>query len=101
MEGMRRIDEIRRLRQLMPAPATVRLLGSGATDQAEARVLAYLGPGARTVGDIVEGVLVGGDVDEYEALSALARLGERGVVRVEVLDDPAAPSGSPQPELEP
>ncbi len=101
MEGMRRIDEIRRLRQLMPAPATVRLLAGAAADADEARVLAYLGPGARTVGDIVDGLLVAGDIDEYEALKALARLADRGVVRVEVPHDAAAgSSGPPQPELE-
>ena len=44
------------------------------TTPLEARVLGYLGPGARPVGDIVEGLLVGGDADEYDALSALERL---------------------------
>ena len=34
-------------------------------------MLGYIGPGARTVGDVVEGILVGGDADEYDALSAL------------------------------
>ena len=100
MEGMRRIDEVRRLRQLMPAPATVRLLGAGATDEIEARVLAYLGPGARTVGDIMEGLLVAGDIDEYDALKALSRLADREVVRVEAAYDAAGPLAPPQPELE-
>jgi hypothetical protein len=102
MEGMRRIDEIRRLRQTLPAPATVRLLVGAASDPDETRVLAYLGPGARTVGDIIQGVLLGGDVDEYDALKALARLSRRGVVRVEVPNDAANDeSRVPQPELEP
>ena len=99
MEGMRRIDEIRRLRRIMPAPAIARLLAGTAADPNEARVLGYLGPGARTVGDIVEGVLVGGEIDEYDALKALARLRQRGVVRVEVPQDADHP-GLPQPELE-
>jgi hypothetical protein len=97
MEGMRRIDEIMRLRAALPAPALARLLGGEAADATEARVLAYLGPGARTVGDIIEGMLVGGELDEYDALSAVARLAQRGVVRVET---PAEAGPLPQPELE-
>ena len=46
MEGMRRIDEIRRLRHIMPAPAIARLLAGIAADPNEARVLGYLGPGS-------------------------------------------------------
>lgn len=100
MEGMRRIDEIRRLRQFMPAPAIVSLREGVAEGQDEARVLGYLGPGARSVGDIVEGLLVGGDVDEYDALKALARLRQRDVVSVEMPDGTADDAGAPQPELE-
>jgi hypothetical protein len=101
MEGMRRLDEMRRLRTSMPARATARFLAGAASDPAEARVLGYLGPGARTVGDIIEGLLVGGEVDEYEALQGLGRLSRRGVVRVEIPhDDAAADEGAPQPELE-
>jgi hypothetical protein len=101
MEGMRRIDEIRRLRHLMPAPAIVRLQSGEGADPNEVRVLGYLGPGARKVGDIVEGMLVGGDVDEYDALKALARLSDRRVVRIEVPQGADVQhSGVPQPELE-
>ena len=100
MEGMRRIDEVLRLRAALPAPAQVRLLEGAAADPAEARVLGYLGPGARTVGDIIEGVLVGGELDEYDALSAMTRLSRRGVVRVETPAE-ADPGDLPQPELEP
>ncbi len=106
MEGMRRLDEIRQLRRQYPAPAVVKLLEHGAVadDPSAARVLGYLGPGARTVGDIVAGILVGGEFDEYDALTALARLHEAGCLTVEI---PAEPDGqsagagdSPQPELE-
>ena len=104
MEGMRRLDELRRLRRQLPAPARVRLLGGDAEDAVEARVLGYLGPGARLVGDIVEGVLVGGEADEYDALKALQRLKARGVTRVDVLSSDGTASrtegGPPQPELE-
>jgi len=76
----------------------------GADDPLEARVLGYLGPGARAVGDIVEGMLVGGDADEYDALQALSRLTAREVVRVERPPEagPTDPSAGqpPQPELE-
>ena len=104
IEGMRRLDETYRLRRRMPAPATVRYLGGDTEDPLEARVLGYLGPGARTVGDVVEGLLVGGDADEYDALHALRRLAAVGTVRVERLeadgeDDPQA-GRPPQPELE-
>ena len=37
LEGMRRLDELRRLRSDLPAPARVRLLGGGAEDELEAR----------------------------------------------------------------
>ena len=101
---MRRLDETYRMRRRLPAPAVLWYLGGEAQDALEARVLGYLGPGARTVGDVVEGVLVGGDADEYDALYALRRLASREVVRVERPqdagdDDPHA-GRPPQPELE-
>ncbi len=100
MEGMRRLDIVDRLRGRFPAPALVRLLGGDAGDDAEASVLAYLGPGSRRLGDIVAGVLVRGDHDEYDALLAVQRLAGRGVVRVEVPGEPAWSAEGPQPELE-
>jgi hypothetical protein len=104
IEGMRRLDETLRLRRLLPSPALVRLIGGEAQDAVEARVLGYLGPGARQLGDIVEGVLVGGEADEYDALKALQRLATRGVTRIELppsgTGDPRFGSGPPQPELE-
>jgi hypothetical protein len=104
MEGMRRLDEIRRLRRLLPAPARVRLIAGEGQDAVEARVLGYLGPGARHLGDIIEGVLVGGEADEYDALMALQRLTARGVTRIELPprndNEARFAGGSPQPELE-
>jgi len=105
MEGMRRLDELPRLRVELPAPARVRLLGGEAEDELEARVLGYLGPGARRLGDVVEGLLLGGDADEYDALKTLQSLAARGVVRVEtprgvVEAEPRDPREAPQPELE-
>ena len=104
MEGMRRLDEIQRLRRVLPAPARVRLVGGEGQDPVEASVLGYLGPGARLLGDIVEGVLVGGEADEYDALKALQRLTARGVTRIELPadgdGDPRFGGGVPQPELE-
>ena len=72
---MRRIDEVQQLRREFPAPAVVslRYRGSAPDDPAELRVLGYVGPGARTVGDIVEGVLVAGEFDEYDTLKALGQ----------------------------
>ncbi|HZL64131.1 MAG TPA: DUF4388 domain-containing protein [Thermoleophilia bacterium] len=100
MEGMRRLDIVERLRRRLPAPALVRFVGGEAEDEAETSVLAYLGPGSRRLGDIVAGVLVGGDRDEYDALQAVQRLAGRGVVRVEVPGEPAWAGEGPQPELE-
>jgi hypothetical protein len=104
MEGMRRLDEMQRLRRLFPAPARMRFVAGQAQDTVEARVLGYLGPGTRALGDIVEGVLVGGEADEYDALMAVQRLATRGVTRVEL---PASSADAlpregepPQPELE-
>lgn len=104
MEGMRRLDETYRMRRRLPAPAVVRYVGGSAEDALEVRVLGYLGPGARTVGDVVEGLLVGGDADEYDALQALLHLEAGGTVLVERSGaageaDPEA-GGPPQPELE-
>jgi hypothetical protein len=104
IEGMRRLDETYRLRRRLPAPALVRYVGGEADDALEARVLGYLGPGARNVGDVIEGVLVGGDADEYDALQVLRRLEGREVVRVERSAKPEGgdhvPGEPPQPELE-
>lgn len=104
MEGMRRLDETYRMRRRLPAPAVVRYVGGEAEDALEVRVLGYLGPGARTVGDVVEGLLVGGDADEYDALSALEHLVAGGTVRVDTPGEAgeADPEGGqpPQPELE-
>ena len=58
MEGMRRLDVVERLRRRFPAPARVRYQGGVAEDEDEAAVLAYLGPGSRSAGDIVAGLLV-------------------------------------------
>jgi len=103
IEGMRRLDETYRLRRGLPAPAAVRYVGGLSDDPLEVRVLGYLGPGARTVGDIVEGVLVAGDADEYDALQALQHLVEVGMLRLEPASDPENDphaGAPPQPELE-
>jgi len=100
MEGMWRLDEIKRLRERLPAPSTVRLVTGEANDPLEARVVGYLGPGARRLGDVVEGLLVGAYADEYDALEAIASLQGRGVLRVEVVAEDEAPARRPQPELE-
>jgi len=105
MEGMRHLDELRRLRHELPAPARVRLLGGEAQDELEVRVLGYLGPGACLLGDIVKGLVAGGDADEYDALETVRRLAARGIVRVETPQgvaeaDHGDSSEAPQPELE-
>jgi hypothetical protein len=84
MEGMRRLDELRRLRCELPASARVKVVGGEAEDELEARVLDYSGRKARPLGDVVEGLLSGGDADEYDALRTLQRLAARGVVRVKM-----------------
>jgi hypothetical protein len=88
MEAMRRVDESGHLRAALPAYARVAFLGGGPDDDVEATVLGQLGPGQRAVGEIVDGALVAGTVDEYDVLRALARLRDRGVV--DLLDRPAA-----------
>jgi hypothetical protein len=104
IEGMRRLDEVYRMRRRLPAPAVVRFIGGSTDDPLETRLLGYLGPGARTVGDLVDGILVGGDADEYDALWALWHLAALKVVRVDRPDTTAAADanagGPPQPELE-
>jgi Domain of unknown function (DUF4388) len=105
MEGMRRLDELSRLRRALPAPARVRLLGGEPEDELEARVLGYLGPGARHLDDVVDGLLVGGDADELDALTTIKGLAKRGVVCVEAAEGVAESDHGdarepPQPELE-
>ncbi len=101
IEGMRRLDETYGLRRRLPAPSLVRYLSGSTERPLEVRVLGYLGPGARSVGDIVAALLVNGDADEYDTLQALERLAERQVVRIERPQgaDPSA-GQPPQPELE-
>ncbi len=82
MEAMRRVDEIGRLRDALPSYGLVSLLGGEPHDSVEATVLGFLGPGRRSVGDIVAGALVEGMADEYDVLLAVARLRERDVVRL-------------------
>lgn len=82
MEAMRRVDEIGRLRDTLPSYARVALLGGKPDEPIEAKVLGYLGPGERSVGDIVDGALVDGVADEYDVLRAIFRLQERRVVRL-------------------
>jgi hypothetical protein len=86
MEAMRRIDEIGRLRVALPAPMRIVLLGGKPEDRVEAMVLGYLGPGERSIGDIVDGALVDGVADEYEVLRAIDRLRLRQVVTL--LEEP-------------
>lgn len=100
MEGMRRLDETRRLRKRLPAPSRIRLVTGAPRDPLEARVLGYLGPGARRLGDVVHGLLLGAHADEYDALEAIAALEERGVVRVEIAAEDETSPPLPQPELE-
>jgi hypothetical protein len=104
IEGMRRLDEVYRMRRRLPAPAVVRYAGGGTEDPLEVRVLGYLGPGGRTIGDLVDGILVGGDADEYDALRALLHLESLQVVRVEHPDlaggEDKHAGRPPQPELE-
>ncbi len=100
MEGMRRVDEVLRLRDALPATSRATFVGGESDDALEKSILGYLGPGARDVGDIVAGMLLEGVADEYEALRALLRLVERGVVRVaahepDLGQPPRPPTGPP------
>jgi hypothetical protein len=98
MEGMRRVDEVFRLRDALPATSRATFIGGEPEDAVEKSILGYLGPGARDVGDIVAGMLLDGLADEYDALRALSRLVERGVVRVSAPAPPVGPPLSPGPE---
>jgi hypothetical protein len=98
MEGMRRVDEVLRLRDALPATSRAMFVGGESDDAVEKSILGYLGPGARDVGDIVAGMLLEGLADEYDALRALSRLVERGVVRVAARE---ADKGQPPPPTPP
>ena len=55
MEAMRRVDEISHLRDALPSYARVAYSAGASQDAVEATVLGHLGPGQRSVGDIVDG----------------------------------------------
>jgi hypothetical protein len=100
MEGMRRVDEVFRLRSSLPATSRATFVGGDSENAIEKSILGYLGPGARDVGDIVAGMLLEGVADEYDALRALLRLVNRGVVRVAAPEadtgqQPPPPAGPP------
>jgi hypothetical protein len=82
IEGMRRVDEVGRLRKQMPAPSRLSLRRGVGEDDVERLVLAHVGPGARNVGDIVDGIVLAGVTGEYEVLCACERLIKRGVVEL-------------------
>jgi hypothetical protein len=95
MEGMRRVDEVFRLRDALPATSRAIFIGGDSDNAIEKSILGYLGPGARDVGDIVAGMLLEGVADEYDALRALLRLVNRGVVRVAAPEADAGQAPSP------
>jgi hypothetical protein len=88
IEGMRRVDEVGRLRKQMPAPARLSLRRGDGDDETERLVLAHLGPGARRIGDIVYGIVLAGVTGEYEVLCACERLLKRGVVEMALTPPP-------------
>jgi len=95
MEGMRRVDEVFRLRDALPATSRAQFVGGDSDNAVEKNILGYLGPGARDVGDIVAGMLLEGVADEYDALRALLRLVNRGVVRVAAAEPDAGQAPPP------
>ena len=95
MEGMRRVDEVFRLRDALPATSRAQFVGGDSDNAVEKSILGYLGPGARDVGDIVAGMLLEGVADEYDALRALLRLVNRGVVRVSAAEPDAGQAPPP------
>jgi Domain of unknown function (DUF4388) len=95
MEGMRRVDEVFRLRDTLPATSRATFIGGDSDNPIEKSILGYLGPGTRDIGDIVAGMLLEGVADEYEALRALLRLVNRGVVRVAAPEADAGQSRQP------
>lgn len=83
MEAMRRLDEVRRLRRAWPAEARVLALDGEPEGEAEALALSALGSSQAVLGDLIEALVTGSDLDEYEALTALERLEARGGLAVD------------------
>jgi hypothetical protein len=83
IDGMRRLDEARLLRRQLEPSHGVRWQGGAPQDFAEASVLARLAAGDSTVEEVVEAILGEGQVDEHDVLTAIQRLSERGVLRLE------------------
>jgi hypothetical protein len=83
MEGMRRLDEVRRLRRRLPAGTKLALSAPGTPEDAvEARIVARLSVAGADVGEIVQHVVSSGRADEYECLMTLERLQTRGLIAV-------------------
>lgn len=104
LEGMRRLDETSRLRRRLSSHMVAHYVGGEAESCMEERVLVRLLQSPAAIGDLVEVLLTGGDIDEYDVLHALHGLASRRVVRLERGTSPhTRPVGpeSPQPELEP
>lgn len=84
MEGMRRLDEVRQLRERLPSWARLALAGPGQPqDGVEAQVVALLSLASLDIADVVRRVEQSGRADEYECLLACDRLRERGLLRVQ------------------
>jgi len=83
IEGMRRRDELALLREQIPPIAAVRFVAGAPGDPVEARLLDALGSQVVRVDDLVNSALAGGEIDTYDALTALVRLAARAIVSVE------------------
>ena len=81
MEGMRRLDEVRRLRSRHPALLGL-LPGSPAPPQneIEAQVIAYVNHASHTVEEVVRHMALSGHADEYDTRRAVDALLQRGML---------------------
>jgi hypothetical protein len=83
MEGVRRLDEVNRLRQRLPSKTRLALAAPGTPeDDVEAQVVARLSIAGGDVGEIVGHVVSSGRADEYECLLTIDRLKARGLVAI-------------------
>jgi hypothetical protein len=104
LEGMRRVDELQRMRRRFPDAARLSSRVGEASGGVEALVVGSLRGRDRTVKEVVSSLTDGGEAEEYEILAACEGLLDRRIMQVtlttEVNLNAGGGSGTPQSELE-
>ncbi len=81
MEGMRRLDEISRLRRRLPGNSVLNVGGTGSLEGIiECEIVDFVDSESRAVDSLLRYLMSAGYADEYECLRAICALLERGIL---------------------